>query len=428
MTHLIKALLGSAAGLVAVAGAQAADLPSRKAAPADYVRICSVHGRSFFYIPGTETCLRVGGRVRAEYLVGQNSFDVEDNFGFRARGRLNIDARTATPYGTLRTFFRYEVTSNSGQYRSLGRVQQDRRDLYETSVELDKAFIQFAGFTAGKIASFFDFGGFENWFDVRGTSGENTSVLAYTASFGSGYSATLSLEDGASRRNAGPGLLTNPLGREYPDIVGVLRADQSWGSAQLMGALHQVRGTAGSGILTPYNQTGYAIGAGIKINLPQLARGDYLAIEVIYAKGALNYMKVDGDIGALSRGAIRVAENYANPTGGSSLTSAFVIAAHFQHYWTPTVRQSVFGSYLSVDQGNPLQSGRHDLTEWRVGTQVVWEPVRDLDIGVEVLYRNVEGSSIGGAGLRLAPGVAVPAGSKFRDDSWAARLRIERNF
>ena len=67
---LVKSLLlGSVAGLAAVAGAQAADLPAKKAAAVEYVRVCSTYGAGFFYIPGTETCLRVGGRVRAEISI-----------------------------------------------------------------------------------------------------------------------------------------------------------------------------------------------------------------------------------------------------------------------------------------------------------------------------------------------------------------------
>jgi hypothetical protein len=70
---LAKSLLGSAAALCAATVAQAADLPVQKAAPVEYVRVCteiggSSTGAGFFYIPGTDTCLRVGGRVRAEYL------------------------------------------------------------------------------------------------------------------------------------------------------------------------------------------------------------------------------------------------------------------------------------------------------------------------------------------------------------------------
>ena len=61
-------LLGSAAGLVAVAGAQAADLPV-KAKPVQYVKICSLYGVGFYYIPGTDMCLKIGGWVRAEYAL-----------------------------------------------------------------------------------------------------------------------------------------------------------------------------------------------------------------------------------------------------------------------------------------------------------------------------------------------------------------------
>src|SRR5690242_6136940 len=64
-------LLGSAAGLVAIAGAQAADLPV-KAKPVQYVKICSLYGVGFYYIPGTDMCLKIGGWVRAEYGWGQN--------------------------------------------------------------------------------------------------------------------------------------------------------------------------------------------------------------------------------------------------------------------------------------------------------------------------------------------------------------------
>ena len=61
-------LLGSAAAFVATAG-YAADLPSTKAAPVTYVKVCDAYGAGFFYIPGTDTCIKVGGRVRADYAV-----------------------------------------------------------------------------------------------------------------------------------------------------------------------------------------------------------------------------------------------------------------------------------------------------------------------------------------------------------------------
>ena len=64
-------LLGSAAALVATGGAQAADLPV-KAQPVQFVKICSLYGAGFYYVPGTDMCLKIGGWVRAEYAYGNN--------------------------------------------------------------------------------------------------------------------------------------------------------------------------------------------------------------------------------------------------------------------------------------------------------------------------------------------------------------------
>ena len=59
-------LLSSAAGLAAVSGAQAADLPV-KAKAVEYVKVCSLYGAGFFYIPGTDTCIKIGGFARTEW-------------------------------------------------------------------------------------------------------------------------------------------------------------------------------------------------------------------------------------------------------------------------------------------------------------------------------------------------------------------------
>src|SRR5262245_39739100 len=58
-------LLGLAGGLAGLTGAQAADLPV-KAKPVEYVKVCSLYGVGFYYIPGTGTCIKVGGYTRAQ--------------------------------------------------------------------------------------------------------------------------------------------------------------------------------------------------------------------------------------------------------------------------------------------------------------------------------------------------------------------------
>src|SRR5262245_458822 len=64
---MVKSLiLDGAAGVVAIAGAQAADLPV-KAKPVEYVKVCSLYGAGFYYIPGTDICLKIGGYVRNQH-------------------------------------------------------------------------------------------------------------------------------------------------------------------------------------------------------------------------------------------------------------------------------------------------------------------------------------------------------------------------
>src|SRR3954465_9953319 len=66
-------LLTAAAGLVAVSGAQAADLPV-KAKPVEYVKVCSLYGVGFYYIPGTDICMKIGGYVR--YQMNWNTASI----------------------------------------------------------------------------------------------------------------------------------------------------------------------------------------------------------------------------------------------------------------------------------------------------------------------------------------------------------------
>jgi hypothetical protein len=119
-------LLGAAAGMVAVAGAQAADLPV-KAKPVQYVKICSLYGAGFYYMPGTDTCIKIGGFLRAEMNFNANGsfnpFKVADldsrglNFETtRARGVATFDVRSQTEYGTLRSYMAIgeQVTNDSG--------------------------------------------------------------------------------------------------------------------------------------------------------------------------------------------------------------------------------------------------------------------------------------------------------------------------
>src|SRR5215510_8987017 len=124
---MVKSLvLGSAAALLAMGGAQAADLPV-KAKAVEYVRICSLYGAGFWYIPGTDTCIKIGGYLRVDTTFnGGGTYDQPawsgdsgqrnryfDYFNSRSRMALTVDTRTATEYGVVRTFAQGDFQFNN---------------------------------------------------------------------------------------------------------------------------------------------------------------------------------------------------------------------------------------------------------------------------------------------------------------------------
>jgi hypothetical protein len=414
---LAKSLfLGSVAGLAAAVGAQAADLPAKKAAAVEYVRVCSTYGAGFFYIPGTETCLRVGGRVRAEYMYVEPQSRADDTIGFLARGRVQLDARTATAYGLLRTFVRLEITRSTGVYNGSDSG-------ISTSAQPAQAFIQFGGLTAGRAPSFFVNSDIpnENWGTVRFYDFPDVNLLAYTFTFGNGFSASIALEEGSFAGNAfgvddegEPNTVFARAGQRLPDVVANLKYSGTWGSAQLSGVAHQVRSTVlttapFAGVI-PDTEYGWAASGQVTVNLPMLAEGDALWLAATYANGALGYLGFDPNVtgGETTRDVVD-----AFVVGNDIETGrGWSIAGGLNHFWTPTVRQSVFGSYARVEYGSQVAPG-FDFTEWRVGSNVIWSPVSGLDIGVEVLYSNLD-----------------PRGPNFGDDNDTVegRLRVQRDF
>src|SRR6185437_1541203 len=79
MTLMKSILLGSAAGIVAVASAQAADLPTRKAAPVEYVKVCNVGGSTGSTLPSSDTCVKFSGYMTAQVEGG--NLNTQYNYG-----------------------------------------------------------------------------------------------------------------------------------------------------------------------------------------------------------------------------------------------------------------------------------------------------------------------------------------------------------
>ena len=364
-------LAAAAASLCTVAGAQAADLPAAPE-PVDYVRVCDAYGAGYFYIPGTETCLRVQGGMRVEFRVRDFANDDNSNWGSRdgdgtstrARAYVRFDSRTNTEYGLLRTFVDLWFTGDSNG------------DAGNTTVTLENAFIQFGGFTFGRVANgFYDFYTGDAWGSIldQGFSDHETNVFAYTYGFGNGFSASVSVEDGTFSRGslANNTNTTTDLygGHKMPDLVANLRVDQGWGSAQVMGVLHQVYGDS----TVNDSEMGFAVGAGVTFNVPMIAPKDTVSFQASYSKGAVAY--VSSNLGV---------DGVLDAAGDVDSTTAWGIGGGFKHYWTPTISSGFSASYASLDG----HGSNYDVDQIGVQGNLAWSPVAGFLMGVELEYLN----------------------------------------
>jgi hypothetical protein len=520
-------LLGSAAGLVAVAGAQAADLPV-KAKPVQYVKICSLYGVGFYYIPGTDMCIKIGGWVRTEafYASGGNGTTSKINtqantratqwFGITARGYITADARDQTEYGTVRAYIAVglNTNANAGNFNAANTFSSNR------------AFIQWAGFTFGLAQSFYDFystAAIAYWGDypASDTGDPGWHVLGYTAQFGNGFSATLAAEDarrsqiisldgvdvGGAFGLAGNGgtvgfagfncggvavvaaniaaVCQGAYGGAWaPDVVGNVRVDQAWGSAQLMGAWHLVNGgyyvapaAAAAGGLPfnavsqhPDNENGWALGAGLKLNAPMIGPGDYLQLQVNYTQGATRYAFRNPNNnwgirnGAFESFGILADAVYAGTTavGGAALanqtslqlSTAWGVDAGYEHFWNPRWRTSLYGGYAQVNYGglgNALLCASfgggnaafvggvlvgatpgcsNDWNTWWLGSRTQWNVTKDFYMGLDVMYINLRGLSTFNGVTTAAIASGGTAVTPFLDNEHAleVKFRVHRDF
>jgi hypothetical protein len=503
-------LLGSAAGIVAVAGAQAADLPTKKAAPAEYVRICNVGGMAGFIIPGSDTCLKISGYVTAQveggnattgygrtYATGPavaggapglatnnlagSAANLRPEFGYTTRANIDFDTRTNTAYGVLRGYAEIQFENGNGF------------DTTGAGAYINLAYVQWAGLTAGKAPSFFSFfGGGEGWANIFSPDQQGFNqpdLLAYTATFGGGFSATIAAQSaGPNSQNFGAGAFpaagtagfpggnngasgggtdlavnTTSYGMTAPDVVGNLRVDQSWGSAQVSGVLHQVHAFAGTANTTDVfgnsasvNKWGWGIDGGLSFNVPQIGAGDKFAIQGVYTQNALWYSGIPdgmwGENGAVNGNglAMAVGDSYyavgnaaGNAAGiGAPTTSSFAtptawsIGATYEHHFSPVFSVDPEASYAELHWSNSLGNLSTNSTSWIIGAAAHWDPVPQLDFEFELLYQSTHQSTPGvwfapgGAmvGTTTSPTGVATVGFKNNTDGFAGRFEVTRSF
>jgi len=349
-------LLGSAAALVAISGARAADaVMAPEPEPVEYVRVCDAYGAGFFYIPGTETCLQISGYVW--YQVGATNWrDGGDTYDYQGQShtfaytigtgdgwfknvetRINFDARSETEWGTLRSYIRFNASWNG---------------VGDGAVSTDQAFIQLGGFTMGYTESFFvdaQDGGVSNY-GSHSWSGmsyayQQRALIGYTYKSSNGFIAALALEDDAL---AGEGYL--------PDIVAKIAYEGGWGGVWAKLA---------------YDESDETLAAqlGAQFNIPNMP-GSSLRVIGFWTEGLNN------SYGALYDAGLGL------PNVGAANWSVLV---SYNHQFSETLGVSVAGQYFNGFQGVVVEPDA-----WMAELSVVWLPVTNFEVRGELAYAKTD--------------------------------------
>jgi porin-like protein len=416
MTITKPMLLGSAATLIVIASAQAADLPV-KAKPVEYVKICSLYGEGFYYIPGTDICLKIGGYVQADYGWnaagnGQPHYNAGNSgsqdrstspYSSRHRAHFNFDSRTQTAYGTLRTYVAVHI---------------ENRDQGSVTVSPARAFIQWAGFTFGHTKSFTDVPGtagadtFRSLFQqqaISDTGANGTNQIAYTWELGNGMTlnvgaderrtkAIADLSNNVTTVGTNPNTAFGPMQHPTPWIN--FAVNQAWGRFAVSGIFNKVNATyyndaaaiaatldsgstqgtnavaavPGTGCFGgqagtsqcghPDDKWGWAVLSGIDIKAPWAGPGDHFGGFFSYGVGSAAYsagsnMTSPSLFGGGNTVALGVITDGVFVNGGQfELTTTWSAGAGYEHFWLPNVSTAVYGTYTAVRYNDNVINSR----------------------------------------------------------------------
>lgn len=359
-------LLGTGAAFAVVSGAQAADLAM--AEPVDYVKVCDAAGVGYWYIPGTDTCLKIGGRARFD-IVFHDDAAVDNggahvgNWEFITDAYLSVTAKSMTDYGWLTGFLAFVGDSNNKSYDGGGNDGNGNAAAGADGskyVKVDEAFLSIGPLLAGRTGSTYDYGGGFN-IDGSDLDSDHQADQVRLSWAMSGYGVMFGIEDPRDRWG------TNS-NNDIPDLIAAITASQGPWDAKL---------SAGYSDLV--NGGGWGVQAAATVKLDQIAAGDQFRVKFAYS--------ADG-AGSFSGTPI---------TDGTTNGSAWSALASFQHFWTPQVSSAFTVGYASPDATPDM---------WQAAGNIVWSPAHNFSVGTEVVY-NSNGP---------AP------------DTWQGKIRLERDW
>lgn len=406
-----------AGGLVGfMSQAQAADIPAPMIEqPITYVAACDAFGAGYFQIPGKDTCLKIGGRIRAQVLSGNfmenenipdGDGDKPEEYSLYTRGYLYLDSMTSTEYGLLTTkaTFLYEWDESSSD-----------------TAKFDDTYLQFttgdSSVLVGRKLSLFDgFIGYTSIGTVSRNFSEHYLMQAnVTASVGNGITFSAGIED--SEERGGP--------TDNADFVAVAELAQEWGSFRIAGGLHRNFETAyelpengyrlymaalmpdsffaggasledGLKAAETKNQYGYGVNATATFNVPVTQNLTELTFQAAYMDSAISYLGGMG--GFLGNFDIETGEKtLANATVDFLGLTGYSFTGGIKHELTEEVTFALDASYAVVEgehkyfgNGFNTTTSQTDISRMAIDGSITWSPVAGLAFSVNAGYAQTE--------------------------------------
>ncbi|MCX5493568.1 porin [Kaistia dalseonensis] len=418
-------LLGSAAAMIVAGGAQAADLTV--AEPVDYVKVCDAFGTGFFYSPGTDTCIKVGGYVKFGTSFGDTDFGQYNSTypgsswsNFYTEASIQLTASSITEYGNLTGFLDYRAqTGNTGGFsQSLTQVENASTN----SAYVDSAYLELGPIKAGRFTSLFDFG--RGYGDTGGFGSDSTVDHIQLTYAVNGFGLAVSIEDQRDRGAAAgyDNAYLNPYyvtgGQDnVPDIVAAVTYTSGIFSAKVAGAYVNEAISYGGGngsAANPFEfnaESGWAVGGGLEVALDSFSAGDKFFVSAAYGDNANSYTGIAGGTSVAG-----ISSALLGSTAGAVAGTSWSAMASYKHVWTPQLWSSLTGSYADFDGDghallSPLAFDGSAFNAWRGVFDIGYTPVKGLDMIAEGIYNKVSSDDAG-----------------LEGDSWAVNLWMKRSW
>jgi len=331
-------LLGTAAVMAVAGSAKAADLAVAESV--EYVKVCDAYGAGYFYIPGSDVCLKIGGYVLFDtYFYGDpqalnypnDPAEYEASWKMYTETELNVTAKWMTDWGAATALMAI-------------RTHHDQNDFNGSAsggglAYIDTAWLKIGGLKAGWDASTFDGGkfhglyGFESPFDHD----RHQNQLQWSTTLG-GIGAFLALED--PRDNTGGSAYYTG---NMPDIVAALAGSMGNFSWRGSAAVTDTNFGTGWGLEV---DAAYSDGKGIE-------GGNHLAIQAA----------VGNDAGA------GYAANWA-PNGAGD--TPWHVTAEGGIAWT-----NAFSTILAVSY-----RAQGSTNEWEASAEADWQLAKGVEAGL----------------------------------------------